>query len=144
MRRRWTCITALAVLSAAVLGCGGTTEPRHSDVDLARRTWLTSHPSSYGFEIAMSTSWFPQGTGYWQVYVSDGRVGAVTDAAGQPVANYTTTLDTLWNRILGARAAGQLNSALFDQRGVPVESDIGEWASDGGVHYSVRNFAEGR
>jgi hypothetical protein len=54
------------------------------------------------------------------------------------------TIDEIWNRILDARERGQLNSAQFDRQGVPVESDMGPWPVDGGVHYSVRAFTKMR
>lgn len=52
--------------------------------------------------------------------------------------------DSLDDAGVTARAEGELNSALFNDRGVPVEFDYGEWASDGGVHYSLRNFEPSR
>jgi hypothetical protein len=58
------------------------------------------------------------------------------------VANFTLTVDTIWEMLLAARASGELNSAVFNQRGVPVEADMGPWPVDGGVRYSVRNFTE--
>lgn len=142
MGSSWVRATVIAIVSTAILGCSGTTtEPRHGDVDLARSVWLTSHPQAYSFEVAKASSWFPS-AGYYRVQVSNGRVIAATDPTGKAVANFTLTVDTIWDLLLAARARGELNSAVFNQRGIPVESDMGPWPVDGGVHYSVRNFTE--
>ena len=144
MNRNWVRATAVALVSTAMLGCSGpTTEPRFSQVDVARHVWLTTHPQSYSFEVASTSSWFPS-AGYYRVHVSHGQVIEATDPTGTPVADFTLTLDTLWDYVLAARAKGELNSAVFDRRGIPVESDMGPWEVDGGVRYSVRNFAESR
>ncbi len=132
---------AITMVSAAILGCSDSTEPRHTDVDAARSVWLSNHPQAYSFEVSTATSWFPS-AGYIRVQVSNGQVIAATDPAGAPVANFSLTIDTIWDELLAARERGQLNSAVFTQRGVPVESDMGPWPVDGGVHYSVRNFKE--
>jgi len=50
----------------------------------------------------------------------------------------------VWADILRARATHDLNSVRFDERGVPIEVDIGDQADDSGIHYSVRNFAARR
>jgi uncharacterized protein DUF6174 len=142
MRSNWVRATALGIVSTAILGCSETaTEPRHTDVDLARSVWLTSHPQAYSFEVATASSWFPS-AGYYRVRVSNGQVISATDPTGKPVANFTLTVDTIWDYVLAARARGELNSAVFNQRGIPVEADMGPWAVDGGVRYSVRNFTQ--
>jgi hypothetical protein len=144
MGSNWGRATAIAIVSTAILGCSETTtEPRHTDVDLARSVWLTNHPQAYSFEVATASSWFPS-AGYYRVHVSNGQVIEATDPTGKPVANFTLTVDTIWDYVLAARARGELNSAVFNQRGIPVESDMGPWEVDGGVRYSVRNFAESR
>ena len=129
--------------SVLIIGCGGaTTEPLHDDVDRAREAWLSEGATSYSFELATASSWFPKG-GYVLVQVNDGRVVAAVAPVGEPSpAGVPPTVDEIWNRILDAR--GQLNSAQFDRRGVPVESDMGPWPVDGGVHYSVRAFTKAR
>jgi len=133
---------------ASLIGCAGaTTEPLHSDVDVARKAWLAEGATSYSFELATASSWFPGG-GYVRVQVDGGRVVAAVAAVApggvsQPVGP-PPTLDDIWDRILDARSRGQLNSAQFDGRGVPVESDMGPWPVDGGVHYSVRGFTKAR
>jgi hypothetical protein len=136
--------TALAVVSAATLGCSeATTEPRHADVDLARSVWLASQPQAYSFKVATASSWFPS-AGYYRVQVSNGRVVAANDPTGKPVADFRLTIDIIWDQLLAARARGELNSVVFSRRGIPVEVHMGLWAADGGVHYSVRDVAEGR
>jgi hypothetical protein len=131
------------LLAALLASCSSSTEPRHSDVDLAREAWLAGQATSYTFEVAIATSWTPK-SGYFRVRVENKMVVAATDASGQPADNFTLTIDELWDRLLGARARGELNSALFNRRGVPVETDMGPWPSDGGVHYSVQRFAQAR
>ena len=141
MRRLRRRTLAGMFVSAWIIGCSGaTTEPLHSDVDRARAVWLAEGATSYSFELAMVTSWFPKG-GYVFVQVSDRRVVDAVAPVGEPApAGLPPTLDEIWDRILDARARGELNSAQFDSRGVPVESDMGPWPEDGGVHYSVRAF----
>lgn len=138
MGKPWPRIAAIG-FATALLSCSGATEPRHVDVDLARTVWLTNHPRAYSFEVATATSWFPK-SGYYRVQVSDGQVVAARDSSGKVVDNFSLTVDGIWDQLLAARAKGELNSAFFNQRGVPVESDMGPWPVDGGVHYSVRNF----
>lgn len=142
MRRGWGRIAAIAV-ATTVMSCSGATEPRYADVDVARRVWLANHPRAYSFEVATASSWFPK-SGYYRVQVADGQVVAASDSTGKAVANFTVTVDGIWDALLAARTRGELNSAVFNLRGVPVETDFGPWPVDGGVHYSVRNFAAGR
>jgi len=140
-RRRFAGLLASALLA----GCStSTTEPLHGDVDRARAAWLAQGATSYSFELATASSWFPKG-GYVAVEVRDRRVVATVAPVGEPSpAGVPPTLDEIWARILDARERGQLNSAQFDRRGVPVESDMGPWPVDGGVHYSVRGFTTSR
>jgi hypothetical protein len=104
--------------------------------------WLSEGATTYSFELATTSPWFPKG-GYVAVQVSGGRVVATGAADGEsaPVSP-PPTIDEIWDRILDARARGQLNSAQFDRHRVPVESDMGPWPVDGGVHYSVRRFTK--
>ena len=132
---------AVLLASASLIGCSATTEPLHGDVDRARATWLREGATSYSFELATASSWFPK-SGYVVVQVNDRRVAGVD---GGPAPTFPPpTLDEIWDRILDARERGQLNSAQFDRHGVPVESDTGPWPVDGGVHYSVRAFTKTR
>ena len=132
---------AIVAVATVQLSCAGTTEPLHTDVNLARAAWLGAHLQAYRFEFASASSWFPK-SGYYSVQVSNGQVVAASDSAGGAAPDFTLTVDTIWDRLLSARARGELNSALFNRRGVPIETDMGSWPVDGGVHYSVRNFAE--
>jgi hypothetical protein len=145
MRRLGRRTFAGLIASALLIGCSAaTTEPLHGDVDRARQAWLAGSATSYSFELATASSWFPKG-GYVFVEVNDGRVVATVAPAGEPSpAGVPPTIDEIWNRILDARERGQLNSAQFDRQGVPVESDMGPWPVDGGVHYSVRAFTKTR
>ena len=138
MSRSWARVASIA-LAVMVSSCSSATEPQSGGVDFARVLWLGSHPRTYSYEVAV-TAFF--GTpGSVRVQVSDGRVVSARDSTGQTVANFDLTVDDIWDDLLAARARNELNSAKFGQRGVPVEVDLGTWANDGGVHYSVRNFA---
>jgi len=133
------------VASAVLVGCSAaTTEPRHGDVDRARAQWLSEGATTYSFELATTSSWSPKDS-YVRVQVSGGRVVTVAAPGGEPApVGLPPTLDEIWDRILDARERGELNSAQFDRRGVPIESDMGQWPVDGGVHYSVRAFTTAR
>jgi len=142
MSRFWP-RAATITLAITLLGCSSTTEPLGNHVDFARALWLGRRPSAYTFEVATASSWLPR-SGYYRVQVSNGQVVAARDSSGQAVADFGITVDGIWDELLEHRARGELNSARFDERGVPVEVDMGPWAVDGGVHYSVRNFAASR
>ena len=138
MNRFWARALSIA-MAVTVLGCSSATEPPGNDVDLARALWLGSHPRAYSFEVQISA--FYSTPGYFRVRVSDGQVVEARDPSGQPIADFGVTVDRIWDALLAARAKNELNSATFGRRGVPAEVDVGPWAIDGGVHYSVRNFA---
>lgn len=57
-----------------------------------------------------------------------------------PINDYDLTIESIWQQILDARDRGELNSVRFDHRGIPMEVNIGPWASDGGYAYHVRRF----
>lgn len=135
---------ARVLASAWLVGCSAVlTEPEHSDIDRARRDWLERDVRSYAFEVSSSSSWFPP-SGYVRVQVVNRQVVSATAPDGSPIAAYTLTIDEIWTRILDARDKGQVNSVSFTSRGVPVETDLGPWPVDGGVHYSVRAFSPAR
>jgi hypothetical protein len=113
--------------------------PTTTDVDAAHSAWVANRPSSYVFDVAVSSSWVMP-TPYYRVTVEGGHVVSALNAKGSP-AEFDTTIDHIWEHILTSRASNQLNSAEFDARGVPIEVDYGPWPVDGGVHYSVRNFS---
>lgn len=136
---------SFVVMSLALLtvpGCDST-RPFTLDVDLARQIWLRSRPAEYSFELASQSSWFSK-SGYTRVNVEDGVVVEATDPEGNPSENFTTTVDTLWDRLLAARERDELNSARFDRNGVPVEINYGPWELDGGIAFWVRNFVRRR
>lgn len=141
MRMDTTLLVPLGI-AMLVTACSDPVVFEHSDVDAAREAWLEANFSDYRFEVAIATSWVPQ-SGYYQVHVRDRAVIAATDSDGDPVSLFAVTIDQIWDELLAARDAGQLNSATFDRRGVPLEIDFGPWPVDGGVHYSVRNFRPG-
>ena len=142
MSRFWPRIASI-VVATTLLGCSGTTEPLGNHVDFARALWLARRPRSYSFEVAVTSSWTST-AGYLRVEVSDGRVVAVRDPAGATLEDFSLTVDGIWDQLLAYRARGELNAARFDARGVPLETDMGPWPVDGGMHYSVRNFAASR
>lgn len=134
---------APSIAIATLLSCSGPIEPRSTNVDLARAMWLSSHPQKYSFEVATTSSWFPK-SGYKRIQVIDGQAVAATDTAGNTIPNVTLTIDSIWDQLLAARSRDELNSALFNRQGVPIEADMGPWEVDGGFRYSVRNFVPSR
>jgi hypothetical protein len=131
----------LLVLALAVfaIGCSSSTEPVQSNVDAARRRWLSLDSQTYTFDLEMATSWTPR-SGFYHVSVNNGQVASAFDPSGKPAPGFSTTIERIWEQILAARSNQMLNSVQFDFRGIPVESDMGPWPVDGGVHFSVRNF----
>jgi Family of unknown function (DUF6174) len=133
---------APTLIFAAVLGCSDSTGPspvRIVDVDAARGIWTANRPSSYIFDVNISGS--AGVMPYYRVTVVSGHVVSATNAKGDRVDGFDTTIDTIWDRVLSSRANQQLHTAEFDAAGVPVEVDYGRWEVDGGVHFSVRNFS---
>ncbi|HEU4720549.1 MAG TPA: DUF6174 domain-containing protein [Gemmatimonadaceae bacterium] len=139
---RWKAGRLAHVLASVwLIGCSAVpTQPEHSDIDRARRDWLAADIRSYSFELSTASSWFPA-SGYVRVRVSNRQVVSATKVDGSPFTGYALTIDEIWARILEARQKGQVNSVSFTSQGVPVETDLGPWPVDGGVHYSVRAFA---
>ena len=144
MNRLKTRTLARVVASAWLVGCSAVlTQPEHSDIDRARRDWLEEDIPSYSFEVSTASSWFPA-SGYVRVQVVNRQVVSATKPDGTPLAGYTLTIDEIWARILDARDRGHVNSVSFTSQGVPIETDLGPWPVDGGVHYSVRAFEPAR
>jgi hypothetical protein len=138
------CRLGTMLLSMVLLGCSSgsarsVTGPLSTDVDAARTRWLSIRPQAYSFEVQTSSSWSQPG-GYYRVLVVNGEVAEARTPTGAATINPLPTIDSIWDQILSARAKAELNAAEFDAQGVPVESDMGPWPVDGGVHYSVRNF----
>jgi hypothetical protein len=132
------------LLAASLAGCSDSlTDFEPGDVDAAHSRWLAANVMNYTFEVAIQTSWVPQSP-FIQVEVADGAVVLAREIDGEVLEEFTLTIDTIWNQLLEARGQGQLNSAAFNNRGVPIEIDFGPWEVDGGVHYSVRRFASSR
>jgi hypothetical protein len=131
----------VAMALSFVLGCSSRepSEPLLTDVDAARTAWLANKPTSYEFNVTVAASLL---IGPLHVTVVGGRVASAFDARGKSVPSFTTTIDSIWSSILDFRARGQLNSAQFDARGVPIEVDLGRPEVDAGVHYWVRGFSD--
>ena len=136
MRLSWIPFVAVLGLSSA---CQSTSEPRTTDVALAYSRWSAFHPASYSFDISVRA--FVSSDGFSHVTVENGEVIDARQPSGEPIPSFTLTIDALWNEILAARQNGNLNSAVFTVAGVPLDVDIGDWALDSGVHYSIRNFS---
>jgi hypothetical protein len=133
--------SSTALLAILVFGCSSrsATEPRTTDPDVAYAQWSAFHPPSYTFDFGVRTSMTPART--YHVTVANGQVVDARTLFGAAISSFTFTIDTLWNEIHRARESGSLNSAVFSLSGVPLDTDMGEWASDGGVHYTVSNFS---
>ena len=137
-------IHAWAAALALIAACSSSAEPSLEDFDVARAHWLANMPVDYTFEFAVATSWTPKSE-FVRVNVVGGEVSAVTKLDGTPLPGWNApSIEAIWQELIKARSDGELNSAMFNQRGVPVESDYGPWPVDGGIHYSVRHFAEKR
>jgi hypothetical protein len=139
-------VLGAAAILVGALACYGPTdpdddtlEPTHGNVDLAREVWLGSRPSEYTFQIGFRTTMTPW-SGYFSVHVADGVVIAAADSAGRAVEDFSTTVDTVWEWLLRARADGEVHSVRFNYQGVPVEVNAGRWEVDGGWESSVRKF----
>src|SRR2546423_12697815 len=102
-------------MSAAILSCSSSTEPT-SSISAARRSWLLHRPLDYEFEESSAGAWFPR-SGFRHVQVSDGRVVMAVDSSGKTIPNYTTTIDSIWNRLLAAQSKGRVFIAAFDRDG---------------------------
>jgi hypothetical protein len=130
-------LTHLALIVLVCIGCASTTEPRIKDLDFAYARWSSYHPSSYSFDLSIGA--FVSAPGPIHIIVANGKMISSVRQSGPPFTGFFT-IDTLWTRILSARASGTLNSAEFTITGVPTDVDTGDWALDSGVHYAIRNF----
>ena len=136
MRLCWIPLVGLLLVGCA---SNSTTEPRTTDVNLAYSRWSASHPASYSFDVSIDA--FASSNGFIHVTVANGQVVQARQPYGAPDPTFTLTIDTLWNEILAARQNGSLHSAEFSLSGVPLDVDMGDWALDSGVHYTIRNFS---
>jgi len=136
-------LLCVAMAISFVVGCSSRTSepagPLLTDVDAARTAWLANRPTSYAFNVTIGASIL---IGPLHVAVVGGRVVSALDAHGRSVPTFTTTIDSIWSTILDFRARGQVNSAEFNARGVPIEIDLGRPEVDAGIHFSVRSFSD--
>lgn len=132
----------LALVLTPISGCSSPTE-LHGDIAAARMDWMRMNARDYVFEVSITSSWTPP-SGFFRVRVVNRQVIEAFQPNGSPAQGFTLTLDGIWDRILAAQTDDQVNAVSFDGRGVPIEADIGHWASDGGMRYSVRRFARQR
>ena len=109
------------VALVAVQGCGRDPVevrlPNGTDVDAAHTAWVSNHPDSYIFDVAISSSWVPP-TPYYRVTVAGGRVIAATDAKGGAVSGFETTIDSIWKAALcpPRQQSTQLGGIRFSRR----------------------------
>jgi hypothetical protein len=132
LRRR---LVAAVLLAGATAACSDPLAP-HSDVDAARADWLATGIADYRFELRVVA--FLGTDGYVAIRVEDNTVVAVDGEIW-----HAPTIEALWDDLLTARESGDLNYAVFDRRGVPVEFSVGSLADDSGVRYLVRRFTPG-
>jgi uncharacterized protein DUF6174 len=132
-------LSSFALVAILAAGCASPAEPHTNDVAFAHAQWLALHPSSYSFNLWIGA--FASIPGPIHITVANGQMTSALDPTGTPLQLSAITIDGLWARILSARQNGTLNSAEFSLSGVPTDVDMGTWANDGGVHYTVRNFA---
>ena len=135
LRRR---LIAAVLLTGATAACSDPLAP-HSDIDAARADWLAAGITDYRFELRIDA--FLGTEGYIAIRVEDGTVVSVDNGAGEPWERIT--IAELWDAILAARESGNLNYAVFDGRGVPVQFSVGSLADDSGARYLVRRFRPG-
>src|SRR5688572_27616615 len=134
MRRR---LLLLALGAVALQGCGDIFGPStHRDVARARADWLRDNPTSYVFDVTSTSSWFPERS--VRVTVQDDAVASAVELpSGAAIATWKLTVELIWTDILNAHEAGEVNSARFDDRGIPLSVDLGPWPVDGGRSYVV-------
>jgi hypothetical protein len=133
-------LIVLALGAAALQACGDLFGPStHGDVARARADWLRNKPASYVFDVTTRSSWSLERS--VRVTVQDDAVASAVELpSGTAVANWTLTVELIWTDILNAQEEGDVNSARFDERGIPLSVDLGPWPVDGGRSYAVTNF----
>jgi hypothetical protein len=139
MSPRIRSLLAILALAGPALGCLWPTDPLHSDIDRAYAAWTRHRAPNYRFDVQI-TSFAGHSEGWHRVTVYDGQPVEVIDPSGQPLAEWHSTIDSIWEHVLSAQAQGEVNKAVFDNRGVPVELDVGSWVVDSGVRYAVRAY----
>ena len=133
-------VAATLALASLATGCLWPTDPLHSDIDRAYAAWTRYRTPNYRFDVQIA-SFAGDGEGWHRVTVYDGKPVEVIDPSGQRLAEWHATIDSIWEHVLSARAHDEVNRALFDNRGVPIELDVGSWVLDSGVRYTVRAYA---
>jgi hypothetical protein len=138
---------ATSLVAAVACSSASTPDPTFDyDFDAARARWAGARPSSYSFELLVTTAWV-RPDGFDRIDVQNGVVAAVRHldtGATRPAAG-APTIDSIYAQLAAARARGEALSQLrFDRAGVPLEAMYGTFANDGGVHYEVRGFTRGR
>jgi hypothetical protein len=132
---------ALVAALALVLGCGDSTGPIISDVQLARAAWVQAQPANYTFEVSFVSEWI-QRTGYYRITVENGVAVSMHDASGAEAPHtIIPTIEDYWESILEASQDGALKRGEFTVTGVPVEwyIDRDAWADDAHGAW-IRNF----
>jgi hypothetical protein len=106
----------VAITVSFLVGCSSKatepSEPLFTDIDVARTAWLANRPSSYSFNVTVGSQLL---LGPLHVTVVGGRVVSALDARGKQDQTFTTTIDSIWSRIIAGRANGQLNSAQIQR-----------------------------
>jgi hypothetical protein len=133
-------LACLGLTTLLIIGCASSTAPRTNDVAFAYARWSGFHPSSYSFDLSTRSAMLSS-PGADHITVANGQMVSVLDPSGTRIQFVAFTIDTLWARIRAAQQNGTLNSAEFTLSGVPTDVDMGTWANDGGIHYTIRNFA---
>ncbi len=132
---------ALVAVLALVGGCGNSTGPTISDVQVARAAWLSAASTNYTYDVSLVSEWIER-TDYYRVTVENGVGISMRDPLGAPAPGTNIpTLENYWTHILEAAEKGTLRRASFTVTGVPVEwyIDDDEWADDAHGGW-VKNF----
>lgn len=130
-------LLTVVVGAFAFLGCGDGVAPvLHSDIERARADWLASRPPSYLFEVTIDGM---SGKHRHRITVENHVVVSAVQLGGGSVQS-NLTIEEIWTYILRAAERNQVNSVLFDGRGIPVYTDVGVWALDSGVFYEITRF----
>ena len=134
---RRSLFVVLAALAVQGCGPGAFDLPLHTDVDKARADWLADRPASYTYDVSTNSQVGPR---RMRIRVEN---HAVTQTINRDTGEQTQdglTIEQIWSDILWWRQRNQLNSASFDDRGLPISSDMGLWALDSGHSYIITMF----
>jgi hypothetical protein len=133
-------IRFLVALSALVLqGCGDGLAPKvHTDIARARIDWLANRSPNYTFQVTAASSWNPPTL--YSVKVENHELVEMIEYPSNSRSTQGYTIDDIWDLIIQFQNDGQLHSAKFDDRGVPISSSMGAWEVDGGLSFEVQHF----